>query len=145
MRETDIEGHSGFRRLKRASYTGHILLFAWIGIAGGATLLVSGSAAGLCLLLIGLVLVIFRFAPAFDSLVGRDVAWTGFPALTFLVNGILILMIAAVARVFIRDPFVLYNRGNTVGLILWSVAAALSIGTLVANILAYRLDRRERW
>ena len=145
MREGRVEGRPSFRKLKRSSYTGYVLMFAWMGMAGGTfVLVVLGSGAGLFLLLGGLLAVVYRISPPFGRLVDRDVTWAGFPALTFLANGLLILMSAAIARLFLRDPFVMHNQADAFSLMLWVVELALSIGVFVANMLAFRLDRRER-
>jgi hypothetical protein len=145
MGEGEVEGRPSFRKLKRSSYTGYVLMFAWMGIAGGTfVLVVLGSGAGLFLLLGGLLAVVYRISPPFGRLVDRDVTWAGFPALTFLANGLLILMSGAIARLFLRDPFVMYNQTDAISLALWSIELALSIGALVANMLAYRLDLRLR-
>lgn len=144
MAQEESNARGGFPKLKQAFYTGIIVLLAWIGIAGGGTLLLSGLGSGLFLLLLGLAFLVFRFTPAYASLVDREVAWKGIPALVFVVSALLVLMIGWVARVFILDPFVLYNRENSMSLILWSVATLLSVGTLIANIVAYRLDNRKR-
>ncbi len=144
MDQEEISVRDGFPRLKQTFYTGIIVLLSWIGIAGGGTLLLSGLGAGLFLILLGLAFVVFRFSPVYTSLIDRKATSEGIPALVFVVSSLLVLMIGRAAAVFVFDPYVLYNQENTMSLVVWSVATLLSVGTFIANIIAYRLDDQRR-
>jgi hypothetical protein len=142
MKMEGSSGSKGYSKLKHVFTASGMIILIWLGLAAGVMLAARGKPEGFLYVGIGLTLLILPLTSPFKKYWKRREDWGGYPVLVFTGNIVMLLMYATLTAVFAGDPFVLYNQDNKLSLILWGVASLLALGALVANIIAYRLDRK---
>jgi|GEM_PF-5954542 len=129
-------------KFRLVSAVGNLIILVWITIAGGIMLVLTDSTQGWLGIVTGAVLIALPFTPIFQQYLEKPMPEPIFQILTLVGNLLMITLFAWLTSVFLRDPFVMYNRSNKLSLVVWSVATLLSIAAFVANIVVYSLDRK---
>jgi len=144
MSEIMDDHNDTYLRLKRVSTVGFSVALIWVGLLGGALLLSWDDSFGWLGLATGAILLLLPLTTPFRRYWNKGDSSRIYPLLILVANLAMILMYASITAVFLSDPFVFYNKQDKMTVILWGVASLLSLGALVANLIAYRLDRKAQ-
>ena len=132
-----------YLKLKRVSTLGFVAVLVWLSIVSAIMFLVSGNLLGWLSLAIGIAILALPLTSQFRKYWSTANTARAFPIIIFAANIGLIIIYGNVFLALISDPFVFYNDQNTFAVFLWGGATILSIITILANVGAFILDRRQ--
>lgn len=143
MNDQSAKPSVNYLKLKRVSTLGFMAVLVWFSIVSAILFLLSGDLLGLPSLAIGIAILALPLTSQFRNYWSTGNTARAFPIIIFAANIGLIIIYGNVFLALISDPFVFYNDQNTFAVFLWGGATILSIFSILANVGAFILDRRQ--
>jgi hypothetical protein len=146
--ETQMNHQQGTRqhtydRLVKVSVAGFLIQLLWSLIIGAITLGKWARASSWILVGLAVLLIIVASSKPFGRFLEAEASEPSLPARVFIINGLSLLLVGAFLLILLdSSPHVLTSVGNATEAIFEGGLLVLILLSLVANLIAFSLDRR---